>query len=581
MNKAILLGLALWVAGTQAGQDTRGTEGMRIRLLENLELMSEVTPWDRIQFQEEFRPVDQPAFKEFIEPQIKALKMKLPRLADRIETIIKRGINPRWYFVQVELKKPLEHPQTDLILTFEGVRIASHNGQVVKIYKKLWEKESKVSQAWTLSHEMWRSAVEVMAVQDDALIAMLNSLFMHKDLATFDKKELAKAFLHILRGGPEKEGFFQADTEADRQLFNLRKAVQHHYGPESPLVKLIEADINVVYQSVGEWEDRSTREDGLSGTSCSYRTDQCVFRDRRRGPIFWSEISPAEPSESEGISLEKAKQACSGLKKWGGFSDWRLPSFSELYDIIGRIEKIVHAYPWFGQNNSVFLWSATSPQESSWWMLDPLPKDRGYAISLGQEQDREFEISALNSYRCVRDDYASFWLWDSIAPSTPATVAKTAVDKAAPKHLSDCSQPGGPCYVQSKRSGFFWTGASPNFVPDYGSRRRHDDLGYVSRRKAERTCQALNWGGKKGWRLPTPDDIIEAHADGLFGWSLKHEKFGALVHSFWVKDEDGDPNVFDNGFSFERGRMLKGQFDSPRYPGLRRYICVWDGANRT
>ncbi len=543
------------------GQESKGALGLRIKLLGALELGNEVQLWDKVTNSEEILPTEQPAYIKIIEPQLTILKGKLPRLGHRLETLFKRGINPTWYLVNAELKKQLEAPQTDLILTFERVQVALHDGQTIRINKELLNKMPLVEQGWTYMHEVLRSAVEVSALQDDAIIGTLNSVIMHKNLANFEKKELAKRLLYLLRGGERIPGFFDADTEEERRLFEITKRIHDKLGPESPLIKLIEADLKVALQDVGDWEDHSTLPDGLSGTNCIYETDQCVFRDKKRGPIYWSAISPGEKSEDIVKNFDDTKGACQDLKNWGGYSDWRLPTISELFDLSDRINAVVKVVTSFGQNNNVFLWAATSPSDSPWWLGAPQKDTRAWAINLASTQYREFDKQALNEHRCTRDDYDFYW----VDASTDANGQK-----------NQCSKAGDECAVIGRRSQLVWSAPSPRYEPKYAKHRSPDDLGYVSLRTAQQMCRGLTWAGVKGWRLPSPREAFDANRDGFFGWSAKFEQFGLLLGSFWMVEPDPNPNDIIRGFYFDEGTASADWRASEPYKRLRRYICVHD-----
>lgn len=99
------------------------------------------------------------------------------------------------------------------------------------------------------------------------------------------------------------------------------------------------------------WEDHSKLADGVTSTTCSISSDQCVYKDKITN-IMWSQLLAIDKTNSEAITY------CNDIT-FGSYSDWRLPTQKEV--MLAYVHGMISlASPNFIPNTEDLYWTSTT-----------------------------------------------------------------------------------------------------------------------------------------------------------------------------------------------------------------------------
>lgn len=509
------------------GGESHGGNGIRLdKFIDGVKVGQAVELFDTMEYDKEFMPGEQPEYQDFIAPKLKILKGKLPRTGHFIETILLKGLNPRWYFVKYQLKKVQDASETtNLIVAFEGVQIALNDGRKVQVQETFYKELEPRSRARLLIHEAIRSAIGMDYQQSTDVVKSVASLLLHNNLDSFSKEDLGKDLL--------------TDLEQCSRGSEL-----------SPLHRLVYGDLHLAPQEISGWQDLTYLQDGLTPSTCTYETDRCVFKDQVRG-FLWTKITPGHKAGTR-FSLAEAESACRNLKNWGDSTQWRVPTFAELHEASSRLASLAAKVAAMGSTDGLF-WSRTSPRLDPWYDhigLGEPDESRGWGIHIEKGESREVSQQSLLSWLCVANDLPR---WKMMSWTSEEA------------DFMGCENPSKDCFAIQGRTGLLWTEPSPRYVPNYRGERKPEDTGSVGRAVALTRCKTMTFAGRSGWRLPSDDELKLAGREGVFSVSLSHEAFGNLRGQFWS----------DTG----RAHDLKSQDVPVSKPSSARYVCVRDPVN--
>ena len=116
-----------------------------------------------------------------------------------------------------------------------------------------------------------------------------------------------------------------------------------------------------------------------------------VVLDRKKD-LLWQDDSAAKDKQ---LSFSSAKGYCSSLNL-ASYSDWRLPTISELVSITTPYEKDVRIVPAFKNTKASVYWSSKVIQKAEPYIL---------LVNFNNAKSYEEELSTFTTYnvRCVRD----------------------------------------------------------------------------------------------------------------------------------------------------------------------------------
>ncbi len=494
--------------------------------------------WDRVEHDKSFKPAKEKPYLNHLKPRLERFKQLFRRGGILLSQKFDRGIDPQWYFVKpkMKLKDIKDEGASPLVLMFkdnEGKKhqLAANKGTVVYFDKEVHDQLSELSQAWSYMHEALISAIGVEFVKDGAQIRELTSLFMNEDFLGYTADELSKSILAIVGN------------------------------KESELYKELKLDISGSSSEIlpKGWFDFSRNAQGKPVSSCLEATDQCVFKNKTTG-LYWSGVAP---KSGKNLNWKAAQEACKSLKNWGGFSDWRLPSSEEMKKTkTAEFTAIVAKNKFFGPNTQI-TWSETPHQTDS---------ARAMATDMRNGSEDDFDIEDELEWRCVRSDTAKYW-----------TDMSYLLNGEELKY-SSCHRKNAFCRLKDRNSGILWSQLSPN---------QKATTAKTSYLPAESACASLKAAGGVAWRIPTLEEVVDAHSRGItnaFGrysdptgllselsiWTNKRisrsvkTDFLRSVYSFSTAKETQIPMQFYNyGYSFEEKLTESGDFVSEYH-----YLCV-------
>lgn len=258
---------------------------------------------------------------------------------------------------------------------------------------------------------------------------------------------------------------------------------------------------------------------------CQRPDDQCAFLDDKE-QIAWTSLTPGLEPKTPGKTVVKnfkeATDYCKSLE-WAGYSDWRLPSFTEVIHYADRLRRLQGNFPHFG-HNLAFVWTTGFPNSEDLLetVYDPM-KRWAYQVQFGNKRQLGLEMKA--SFRCIRNQGESSW-------QDTSTVAKSTA-------LSPCTQPGGECSFKSSTMEITMTAPLTYLT--------HRKAGGIYYGEARRFCASLNWNGVTGWRLPKYEEAYDAARRLLFSYSLSRDGvMESFDGNFWVRRPWRSDDIFAN-----------------------------------
>lgn len=191
--------------------------------------------------------------------------------------------------------------------------------------------------------------------------------------------------------------------------------------------------------------------------------------------------------------------------RYGGFEDWRLPSYWQLVSIIDSFRHGRFIYQVFSKvNEDMILWS----RDDSISIDQPDWDDRyAYFIKGGllTFEVRDNEFNAL----CVRgQDYKSD------APEGGDRFAEVQND-----------------LILDKRTGLYWTSAR-----DARSSRYYMWTVPVEREAAIKYCENLSFAGRNNWRLPNIQELVMILQLDARHPSTRMPKMPSTMNQIWSSD---------------------------------------------
>lgn len=332
----------------------------------------------------------------------------------------------------------------------------------------------------------------------------------------------------------------------------------------------------------GNWEDVSTMEDGINPAPCDDDKKHCVFLNKSTQQM-WTSVFLREEISGVGElkNHQEAVDACRSLKNWGGYSDWRLPTFFEMDRTplgIFSSKKI--------RSLDDYFWTATHLLPSPDHPFDTQEEEKPWAFRapFSTQKSRQFDPRAVFSWFCVRSEVAKRW---------------SDVSRAEDGAVTLCSRPEHHCVLKDNRTNLLWSERSPgkvDFDPLSGDLLTQDD--------ARNYCSSLRFAGQSGWRLPDMNELARANENGLFTISIQTEHMGDIGTELWssVREQGKRSNrtvEFSYAFSMsgvspsvEDFRTHKSAINLPRgqlevlsygaaglpYP-KRTFVCVKPGGS--
>ena len=157
-------------------------------------------------------------------------------------------------------------------------------------------------------------------------------------------------------------------------------------------------------QGVADWTDYSTTEDGFSPSLCTDKNQQCVFLYKKGGEVTSVTVREGVSGTSELRNLAAADAACKSLKNWGGYSDWRLPTFDELQQISESLIPLFEKYN-FINSGAHFFWTSSKsiPQDQFPEGVKEQDPDQYWAIQLNPSSIRQVNPRAAINFICMRN----------------------------------------------------------------------------------------------------------------------------------------------------------------------------------
>jgi hypothetical protein len=227
-----------------------------------------------------------------------------------------------------------------------------------------------------------------------------------------------------------------------------------------------------------------------------------------------------DDGDDETASWQDSVAKCDALS-WGGYKDWRL---SDEYELMSHVT--------YGQNSSETNVDShafpNTPADYFWASSSRVLDDHvawGMFLGSGYMNSEAGKISKMYS-RCVRGG--------------PATARSLAASKKSGDRL-----------VSDALNRLTWQGCVVGLSGDKCDKGTALAASWV---KALASCEALNWGGYQGWRLPNVVELRSLVKNSIEDPSIDAQLFPATPNEFtWSSTSRADRPSYAWGVSFGYG----------------------------